>query len=507
MGVEPVAELKLISLADLEDHPDNPRLFDRQEVIDAIVAGLDGEYPQKHAVHARPLPRGKYQLVSGHHRKKAALKKGLKAVWAWVEDMTDEEALMQLVLANNQGELAPLEIGLHLLKAVPPEKGGRGKKGGLSAYAEQIGRDRSYVSRLREAGEVAEAVKPVCPLTGFLDRAMHLCEVHDADPPLWPVLVQALLAESAASKEAGKGDTWTVEHTREVVKRLAACLKVCPERWQRVYLTPALVAEVVVKGAKPPVFTNLVQLATYIADRIQEHRRALPEGTAEDFEAFLAAGGPSWEVKGLQDYRAKIEALVETALPEGRYRVVLVDAPWRYDFAETGSRQVENQYGTLPLDDIKAYPVPAAEDSVLFLWAAAPKLREALEVMEAWGFEYKTHFVWDKEKIGMGYWCRGQHELLLVGTRGNFAPPEPSRRFSSMIRAPRGRHSAKPTAVYELIEAMWPDFGERERAELFARTKRRGWTVFGNEVNEPAAGGAAPPRPAPRGPDDRGTPR
>jgi N6-adenosine-specific RNA methylase IME4 len=501
-----VAELKLISLADLEDHPDNPRLFDRQEVIDAIVASLDGEYPQKHAVHVRPLPSGKYQLVSGHHRKKAALKKGLKEVWAWVEDMTDEEAFMQLVLANNQGELKPLEIGMHILKVVELGIGGMGKKGGLSAYAKQIGRSQNYLSELRQAAEVARACEPIGRPIGFLDRATHLSELHDADRALWPVLVQALIAESEASKEAGKGDTWPLEHTREVVKRLTACLKVCPERWQRFYLTPARVAEAVVKGAKPPVFTNLVRLVTYIAELLEEHKRGLPEGTAEDFEAFLAAGGPSWDVKGLQDYRAKIEALVETALPEGYYRLLLADPPWKYDFEETDNRQVENQYPTMALDEIKAWDVPAAEDSVLFLWATAPKLREALEVMEAWGFEYKTHFMWDKEKIGMGYWCRGQHEVLLVGTRGNFAPPEPSRRFSSVIRAPRGRHSAKPAAVYKLLEAMWPDFGERERAELFARTKRRGWTAFGNEVNEPAADGAAPPAPTPRGPEVRDTP-
>ena len=170
--------------------------------------------------------------------------------------------------------------------------------------------------------------------------------------------------------------------------------------------------------------------------------------------------------------------------PEGKFSVILADPPWRYDFSPTDSRQIENQYPTMDVADIckLGEHMPFAEDAVLFLWATAPKLREALSVLDAWGFTYTTHGVWDKEIIGMGYWFRGQHEPLLVATRGSFPPPPESARVSSVIRGRRAGHSAKPEAVYELIEAAYVDLSEKQRLEMFAREAREGWTPWGNEI-------------------------
>ena len=177
--------------------------------------------------------------------------------------------------------------------------------------------------------------------------------------------------------------------------------------------------------------------------------------------------------------KEKQEELQTRELPTGAFEVILADPPWRYQFSETQSREIENHYPTMDLDDIKNLNVPSADDSVLFLWATAPKLEEALEVLNSWGFTYKTCAVWDKEKIGMGYWFRGQHELLLVGTKGSFPTPEPSARFSSIIKEPRSTHSTKPKVIYEMLEAMFPG---RTYLELFCRTPRDGWEVWGNEV-------------------------
>lgn len=136
----------------------------------------------------------------------------------------------------------------------------------------------------------------------------------------------------------------------------------------------------------------------------------------------------------------------------------------------------------MTLEEIQALPVVelASADCVLYLWATAPKLREALVVMDAWGFAYVTNAVWDKQKIGMGYYFRGQHELLLVGKRGSPKVPEPKVRVSSVIRSPRGEHSQKPSVVYEILEAMYPD---ARKLELFARSRRDGWHAWGNEVD------------------------
>ena len=166
-------------------------------------------------------------------------------------------------------------------------------------------------------------------------------------------------------------------------------------------------------------------------------------------------------------------------MPANLFNVLLADPPWQYDFSETSSRAIENQYPSMPLQQIKALRVATDENAVLFLWATAPKLREALEVLEAWGFSYRTNAVWDKEKIGMGYWFRGQHELLLVGVKGEFSPPDTQARYSSVIREARTDHSRKPQCVYEMIETMFPS---GKYLELFARNKRERWQSWGLDV-------------------------
>lgn len=164
----------------------------------------------------------------------------------------------------------------------------------------------------------------------------------------------------------------------------------------------------------------------------------------------------------------------------GPFPVLYADPPWRYDYAEDSARQVENHYPTMTTEEIAKLDVPAAGDSVLFLWVPSPKLRHGLDVMDAWGFEYRTCMVWVKDRLGMGYHARQRHELLLIGKRGNLPVPDPEDRPDSVIMAPRGEHSAKPAAVYELIERMYP---LREWCELFARQPRPRWAVWGNQVN------------------------
>jgi N6-adenosine-specific RNA methylase IME4/Trp operon repressor len=166
-------------------------------------------------------------------------------------------------------------------------------------------------------------------------------------------------------------------------------------------------------------------------------------------------------------------------VPDGEYAVLYADPPWQYDHQKAPNRDIENHYGTMSLSDICGLDVPAASDSVLYLWATAPKLQQAFEVIDAWGFEYVTGAVWDKQKIGMGYWFRGQHEHLLVAKRGDISPPNTDARRSSVISADRGEHSAKPDSVYDLIESAFP---HRDRLELFARDGRNGWDMWGDEI-------------------------
>jgi N6-adenosine-specific RNA methylase IME4 len=165
--------------------------------------------------------------------------------------------------------------------------------------------------------------------------------------------------------------------------------------------------------------------------------------------------------------------------PSGLFQVIYADPPWRSQ-SPYSDWAPEAHYPTMALDEIMAFPVPAADDAVLYLWAVNGLLPEAFQVMGAWGFTYKATIVWAKPSIGLGQWVRNCHEPLLVGRKGNFPLPAEADRPASVIRAPRGRHSEKPPVFYELIERAYP---RASKLELFARgVPRNGWNAWGNEV-------------------------
>lgn len=171
------------------------------------------------------------------------------------------------------------------------------------------------------------------------------------------------------------------------------------------------------------------------------------------------------------------------ALPAGEFEVILADPPWRYDFTKVTRWGIDIHYPTLTVEEVSQLPVAgvSARNSILFLWATSPKLPWGLEVMKNWGWEYKTSLIWDKGGLGMGYWVRVNHEILLIGTRGKPKVPEVPARPASILRSPRRRHSQKPSEVYEIVEAMAP---EARRLELFARNCRKGWIGWGLETPE-----------------------
>lgn len=176
--------------------------------------------------------------------------------------------------------------------------------------------------------------------------------------------------------------------------------------------------------------------------------------------------------------KAKEEIKPTPPIPSAFYSVIYADPPWEYYFDEVRGA-AKNHYQTMPLEELKKLQLPQTPDCVLFLWATNPKLEDALELMREWGFEYKTNMVWVKPHFGNGYYVRGQHELLLIGRRGNIPVPEEANRPSSIIEAPTTEHSAKPPVVYDIIERMYPG---RKYLELFARNKRQGWDSWGDEL-------------------------
>ena len=150
--------------------------------------------------------------------------------------------------------------------------------------------------------------------------------------------------------------------------------------------------------------------------------------------------------------------------------------------AETTSRKIENKYPTMTVEEIINIPkLPSrmADNCCLYLWATNPKLEQALEVLHGWEFRYVSNMVWVKDKIGMGYWVRGRHELLLIGVKGKYSPPIESLRPDSVIEAKRTEHSAKPDNIYDILKNIHP---KAKRLEMFARKQRQGWTCWGNEI-------------------------
>ncbi len=172
-------------------------------------------------------------------------------------------------------------------------------------------------------------------------------------------------------------------------------------------------------------------------------------------------------------------------------RVILADCPWRFGDRLPGpKRGATKHYRTMPTHDLCALRLPPiAEDALLFLWRVSAMQQDAMRVMHAWGFIPKSEFVWVKTKaagstdpgrMGMGRYTRLDHEVCLIGSRGRGVGLIANHGVRSVVHAPRGEHSEKPGATYELIERLTGDV--KPRVELFARRHRPGWTCVGNEL-------------------------
>ncbi len=217
------------------------------------------------------------------------------------------------------------------------------------------------------------------------------------------------------------------------------------------------------------------------------HQLVAPLKPVEQKRWLAKAVKNDWGVPGLR--AAMKAALPSPELPPGKYRVILADPPWDYgdklDPSEVEGHRyggAEKHYPSMTLAKLCEMAVAdkAGEDAVLFLWSTAPMLREALELMAAWGFDYKAQFVWDKMRHNYGHYNSVRHELLLIGTCGQYLPLS-DELVPSVQSIDRGEHSAKPVEFYEIIEKLYP---KQKRLELFARSEheRAGWRQWGKEA-------------------------
>jgi N6-adenosine-specific RNA methylase IME4 len=161
-------------------------------------------------------------------------------------------------------------------------------------------------------------------------------------------------------------------------------------------------------------------------------------------------------------------------MPTGPFQVIVADPPWRYDSGNS------LPYPTMDIEEIKAMPVRdiAADDAVLWLWTTNAHLRVAFDVVEVWGFEYRTLLTWVKDRMGTGEWLRGQTEHCLLGARGK--PVFLHGSDGTVLEAARREHSRKPEEFYALVEKVCPG----SRVELFARQQREGWRAYGSDIDK-----------------------
>jgi N6-adenosine-specific RNA methylase IME4 len=228
----------------------------------------------------------------------------------------------------------------------------------------------------------------------------------------------------------------------------------------------------------------------------------LDKDERHDFRILANAFEPETEITE-EEWRKSRRALVALirlrlglipptpALPDGKYRIIVADPPWRLDTGpniiggtiESGHDDLS--YNQMSLDEIRNLAVKdrAADDAHLYLWTINKYVEHSYGIARDWGFKPSVLLVWAKTPhgIGLGDAYRLTTEFCLYARRGNLK--ERAIIETTWFNWPRGKHSTKPKEFYEMVERMTPAHGSRERLEMFARSKRDGWTVWGNEVS------------------------
>lgn len=175
-------------------------------------------------------------------------------------------------------------------------------------------------------------------------------------------------------------------------------------------------------------------------------------------------------------------------IPMFKYGMIMADPPWLYEAWSEGGNEKNAiaKYDCMDLESIKAMRVGdlAAKDCVLWLWATNPMLPQAIEVLQAWGFQFKTAGHWSKktkhgkQAFGTGYILRSAGEPFLIGTMGD---PITAKNVRSVVEGPVREHSRKPEESYEAAERLVPNV---DRLDFFSRQPRANWDRFGNEADK-----------------------
>lgn len=402
-----------------------PRLVLREDVISGIVAGLSGGFHPAHALQVWPSG-DVFTILSGHHRAEGAKRAGLDEVPCWIrDDLTEDEAFMFLVTDNNQGELSPLEIGLHALEYV--EKAQGKSSGGLETYAQSIGKSRPYISQVRGAAEVYHFVSQLTKsksqnVGDLLGKAQHLNEIHKAPAQLWPILVSALLAKE-----------WSVKDTKHFVGKVLEFE--VPEKWQTIFMP---LPEVIGKYLERLEFSAST-VSAIIAEAEKIEQRIATYNVDKDafvarFHEWLAGGikDYSWDVRKIIAYGRELQASLEAEerkasemwmlgdwrehvgkLQDGSVALLLTDPPYGMDYqSDRRTDRREDRKNEVIANDgvgvgpeetkaaIMAMMPKMATDAHTFIFCHWSNEQQIRDIAEACGLMVRGSLIWVKNNRG-----------------------------------------------------------------------------------------------------------
>ena len=231
----------------------------------------------------------------------------------------------------------------------------------------------------------------------------------------------------------------------------------------------------------------IADMAGVSHDTVSKVEKILDAGTPETLEKIKR--GDITVYKAYQDTRSherRAEVLNSddkkspTSIFDNDFSVIYADPPWESKFLIDEDEKDSNDSCSMKFSYLKKLTIPVSDDAILLLWSSVSVLDKALQLMNAWGFKYKTNIIWDKQQVGFGQYVRGQHEMLLIGVKGNFTPPAEDARVGSVYSEERSNQKIKPKWFYEQIERMFPN---ETYLELFASSKHSDrWAVFNNPV-------------------------